>query len=130
MRLLIKKRSQFPKCVRYFAVLKGICVGECVNKSSTISTEDVPAVGHAHADITDPYHGWVCLQYKCQLKEKYTLLHEVAHLIANRYNNTPDHGKKWRKTVVEIGGTFKPYRTYNKKGIYRDFSHADPVRKV
>ncbi len=130
MRFIIRRRSKFPKYVRHFVELKGICVGECINKSLLISTNEEPAIGHAHSDHLDPYRGWICLEHKYLLKEKYTLLHEVAHLIANKFSWIPDHGKEWRKVVVKIGGTFKPYLTHDKKRVYDDFSHSDPVRKV
>ena len=66
-------------------------------------------VAHTHSTKGCKNQGWMCLRYKYQLKERLTLLHEVAHLIANTDEKTPDHGKKWRETVVDIGGTCGAY---------------------
>lgn len=101
----IKKRSELPKCVRHFKQLKGICIGECIDKNYAIGKNHA---GHAHC-FGDQFQGWICLKYKYQLKERLTLLHEVAHLIANTSPTTPFHGKAWREAVVSIGGTFKSY---------------------
>lgn len=97
----IRDRQSFPACIRSFDVLQGICVGGCINSSDSIIKQ---GAAHAHADKNDDYHGWICLRFKYQLKEKFVLLHEVAHLLV------PDshHGKPWRQKVVEIGGTIKP----------------------
>jgi hypothetical protein len=125
MKVLIKNKSKFPKCVQSFKELKGICIGKCIDKFSEIPTEHY---AHAHSVNGDSHQGWICLKYKFQLKEKYTLLHEVAHLMANKLCSVPIHGKKWRKAVIEIGGTYKSYHTYNKKLVYQDFSHSSPQR--
>lgn len=125
MRLLIKNRRKFPKCIRHFQEVKGICIGECVDKRDSIS----PNIAHAHSDSLDSYHGWICIQYKYRLKEKYTLLHEVAHLIANKLARVPTHGKEWRAVVKRIGGTYKPYLTFTKSLVYLNYAHSDPKRK-
>jgi hypothetical protein len=118
--LVIRKRSLFPKCIRHFREVKGICVGRCINKKDDIKSKHA---AHAHClPLCKPYQGWICLRRKNILKEKYTLLHEVAHLIANKAASTPSHGKKWRKVVVAIGGTYKLFLSFDKKRIYNDFS--------
>jgi hypothetical protein len=101
----IRKRSQFPKCIRHFKQVKGICIGECIDKNYAIQKGHG---GHAHC-YGDQFNGWICLKYKYQLKERLTLLHEVAHLIANADPSVPPHGKAWRDVLVSIGGTFKSF---------------------
>ena len=118
----ITKRGQLPKCVRQFKQLKGIHIGKCIDK---ICDFDDGHVAHAHSHIGDKYRGWICLRYKYQLKERLTLLHEVAHLIANWCRLIPPHGKKWKEALLDIGGTFKAFR-YTHNGITReniDYTH-------
>jgi hypothetical protein len=107
----IKKRSQFPKCIRHFKEVKAIYVGKC-----PAGHLDDKHVGHAHCDPSDPYYGSICLRYKYLLKQRLTLLHEVAHLIANTDAKVPPHGKKWREALLAIGGTFKSF-SYTHNGI-------------
>lgn len=126
MKLVIKKRKDFPKCIRHFKELKGICVGNCVSKSYNMHDKDKDEAAHAHYKWSHSYPGWICLRYKYQLKERLTLLHEVAHLIANTTRSVPHHGKKWKAVVKAIGGTLKPYWSadgykyldYTKRGKY------------
>jgi hypothetical protein len=135
MRLVIKKRSNFPKCVQEFKELKGICVGECIDNlgyyppdSTRIGRYPYPEA-HAHSHNGDPWQGYICLAYKRLLADHYTLLHEVAHLIANT-KNEPSHGKEWRTAVMSIGGTYKPYEFWYRGKDYSysvDLSHADPI---
>lgn len=115
----ITKRSQLPKCVRHIKQLKGICVGKCVNKNGCINKNHA---AHAHPYNWDSNQGWICLRYKYRLRQKLTLLHEVAHLIANFDPKTPPHGRKWKQAVIKIGGTFKEYR-YRLRG--RTYIHID-----
>jgi hypothetical protein len=117
-RQVIRKRSLFPKCVRQFKELKGICIGECIIKGESVDLPGSKGGAHSHAWLGDPYHGWVCLSYKYQLKEKLVLLHEVAHLIANKAPSTPSHGKKWREAVVSIGGTYEEFLSLNSNRGY------------
>jgi len=107
----IKKRSQFPECIRHFKELKGICIGECIDNIQFGKSE----AAHAHCYDGDPYQGWICLKHKYQLKSKLILLHEVAHLIANRHIESVPHGKGWKKVLLSIGGTFKSF-IYNRRG--------------
>lgn len=116
-RYSIRKRALFPKCIRHFKELRGISVGGCIKKTPLAGQ-----MAHAHCNHCCRPVGWICLKYKYQLKEKLTLLHEVAHLIANTSTDVPDHGKKWRDTVVAIGGTYGSYLSYNKNLEYLDFS--------
>lgn len=108
MSYIIKARSKFPKCLRYFETLKGISVGKCINKHRGFDDhgEEIE-YAHAHCLLHDPYRGWICLRYKYCLKDRYLLLHEIAHLIANVSEDIPDHGNKWKKVIAwltAIGG--------------------------
>ncbi len=117
-REVIRKRSLFPKCVRQFKELKGICIGECIVKGDPVDLPGSKGGAHSHAWEGDPDKGWVCLSYKYQLKEKLLLLHEVAHLIANKALSTPSHGKKWREAVVAIGGTYEEFASIKRHDHY------------
>ena len=106
IKIEIRDRKDFPACVQSFEVLRGICVGGCIDPSGTIDH----CGAHAHVD-TGIYSGWICLSFKYQLREKQVLLHEVAHLLVP-YTG---HSKIWRNKVKEIGGTIKPMLSVNKK---------------
>jgi len=114
---VIRKRADFPKCIRHFKEIKGISIGKCIGKNM-----ELDSAAHAHCQDTYFHQGWICLRNKYQLKERFTLLHEAAHLIANKNVNTPHHGGAWRKTVIQIGGTYKSYLSYYKTRKYLDFS--------
>ena len=117
----IKKRSLFPKWIRHFKELKGISVQECVDPDLTISDSHI---AHAHAGDGDPYQGWICLHYKSTLKNRLILLHEVAHLIANKNPKTPNHGKLWKAAVVAIGGTFKAFVFKRDRKFWRNLDYT------
>ena len=120
--MIIRKRHKLPKIVRSFKELKGICVGKCIIRGQSIEDD---CWAHCHSIKGHKHEGWICLKYKYQLREKYLLLHEVAHLIACKNWNTPQHGKRWRKVLKTIGGTLKSFLSYNKKRRYNGF----PLRK-
>jgi len=107
-------RHQFPQCIRHFKELQGICIGSCIDDGLAIEKKHA---AHAHSSSYDRYKGWICLKYKYQLNHPLLLLHEVAHLIANKRKSTPHHGKRWRQALLKIGGTFKSY--VYKSGRYR-----------
>jgi hypothetical protein len=117
MRYIITDRNEFPKCIRHFKELKGICVGCCIDPSYKLTVDTIirgkKAKTHAHAHswtrIKDKYQGFICVRYMRTLNNKLTLLHEVAHLIVNKNMTTPLHGERWKKAVVKIGGTYKQY---------------------
>ena len=116
-RLIILDRNKFPKCIQQFDCVKGICIGDCIDTSDPGSVDgDSPC--HAHCG-EDDHLGWICLRYKYQLRERYTLLHETAHLLTTDY---PWHGKEWRAMVKKIGGTYKSYPSLGKDFFYSDFS--------
>ena len=56
---------------------------------------------HAHNDLMDYWFGWVCSPYKSFLNNKTALLHEVAHIMAPGEK----HNKKWKETLMMIGGS-------------------------
>lgn len=129
----IIKPSNFPDCVREYDFLIGISVGSCIDPNNhEPMMGDIYEEAHSHSYYDDPYKGWICLGYECLLHDKYALLHEVAHLIANKSILVPAHGKEWRRAVKAIGGTYKPY-TWFHNGIDLsypvDLSHADPIRR-
>jgi hypothetical protein len=119
----ITKRSDLPKCLQPFKQLKGICIGKCVNKKLNMADNHA---AHAHC-YGDGFRGWICLRYKYQLKQRLTLLHEMAHILANKSPKTPPHGKKWKDAVVKIGGTYKSYSyTHgNLISTYLDFTYRN-----
>jgi len=122
----IKKRADFPKCLQGIKALKGICIGECINDKVIMHPS---RVAHSHC-FKDKFTGWICLRYKFQLKEKLTLLHEAAHLIANTSRSTPPHGKRWKKALLALGGTYKAY-SYTHNGIvrtYKDYTLLSDLR--
>src|SRR5277367_2206873 len=119
----ITKRKDFPKCVRHFKELKGICIGECIYSNGEI---DKDHLAHAHC-FFGKHQGWICLRYRQQLKERLTLLHEVAHLIANVFSDIPPHGKLWKNTVVAIGGTYKSYSYIHN---YREYEYLDYTHRT
>ena len=110
MKLVIKDRKSFPACIRHFKELKGICVGGCSRRGAG----DLPVgvMAHAHTTHRRSHQGWICLRYKYQLKERHTLLHEVAHLLVP---HKIYHGKVWRDMVVKIGGTIEPFRSLSRR---------------
>jgi hypothetical protein len=99
---IINNREDFPFCIRHYEVLKGICVGGCIDPESEIKNG---RGAHAHVVDAQEYRGWICLSFAYQLRERLVLLHEMAHLLCPPKSN---HSKIWRKKVVEIGGTTRP----------------------
>lgn len=119
------RKYQFPKYLRKFKELKGICIGGCIDKERGIK-EKHWAHAHPHGGF-DKYAGWICLRHQFQLKMKLLMLHEMAHLLTPWYCTT--HGKEWRKALLSIGGTFKSfvYRMNNK--IYTNLDYTYRPRK-
>ena len=105
MRIVIRSRKDFPKCLRPLKEIKGICIGECI----CFPGRRLKDVGHAHCAQHSP-PGWICLRRKHLLKCKGILLHEAAHIIVSNTHNR-DHGKEWKRVVVAIGGSFKSFNT-------------------
>jgi hypothetical protein len=119
MRLIIRKRSEMPSCLRPIKRVKGICVGECVLGGKM----EHPA--HAHCDNHHKWNdGWICVRFKYMLKQPLVLLHEAAHLLVDP--GLPSHGKEWRQAVVSIGGTYKQfgYPYHGQLLYYPDYTHT------
>lgn len=121
----IKKRSQFPKWIRNIKELKGIYIGGCVDGSEI----DEEHIAHAHSTNGDPYQGWICLRLRFHLKNKLTMLHEGAHLVANKIPGTPPHGRKWKQAVLALGGTFKAFRYRRAGKTYQNIDYTYRNRK-
>ena len=120
--MIITDRAKFPKCIRHFEEVKGICVGECILGQNFYlkETEKWTRWGHAHCSYDDE-RGYICLSHKFHLKNKLTLLHEVAHLLTPlRYSY---HGQKWRQIVKEIGGSYEAFK-FSPTSWSIDYSNA------
>lgn len=105
--IIIKKRSEFPKCVRKFKELKGICVGCCIDKE-LINRDFSNVIAHAHNHPLDVRPGWICLLEKWVLEDEGILLHEIAHLLVGDGNGGFRlHGKEFNKVCKEIGGKIR-----------------------
>lgn len=122
---------RIPAYARVYEELLGICIGGCIStehgkdnegKDWTKKVSADADFAHAHNYLEDPWFGWICSPHKRLLTNKWCLLHEVAHLIAN----DEAHGERWKKAVVEIGGSVKPksitcrykLRDYTKENVY------------
>jgi hypothetical protein len=90
--------------VRQFKELKGICVGKCIDKNDTIDGTYPRAEAHSHCYWLDPYRGWICLLEEQTLKNDGMLLHEIAHLIVDKFGDLRLHSKEFNKVCKEIGG--------------------------
>lgn len=118
-RIKLTKRSQFPSYARRFKELKGICIGGCVDPDNGFSKGHI---AHAHSRPSK-FQGWVCFSYRYHLR-KLVLLHEIAHLIANKRKGIPWHGKKWKDALVKIGGTFKSFSYIYKDRIFTNLDYT------
>ncbi len=124
----IRKRADFPSCVRQYKELKGISVGECVDKDIDIGKNHV---AHAHCYNGDPHQGWICVRCKYHLKVRLLMLHEVAHLVACQARDVPPHGKIWRETLLQMGGTYKSYQYKDSVGkIHQTVDYTYRPRKI
>jgi hypothetical protein len=98
-------RKQWPKYLHSFKELKGIYTGGgCVNdKNFSWANKDGSFIlAHAHCYPDDIHRGWVCLGFKSRIRNRFLMLHEVAHLIAGYGHG---HNDKWRRILLKIGGT-------------------------
>ncbi len=120
----ILKRAQFPQYAKRFKEIKGICIGGCIDPDDHMAKEHV---AHAHS-CSGPFQGWICFRYKYYLN-KLTLLHEVAHLMANKSRLTPPHGKKWKQALLSIGGTYKSFCYSYKNKILKNLDYTYRNRK-
>jgi|ERR1700722_3631092 len=100
--------AAWPACLKDRSEVSGVYVGGCIigHDARFWRTEDNKHVALAHSHIKGKHTGWICVPYKTRLRSKELMLHELAHLIVGRKG----HGKMWRKTVKEVGGTLKSYQ--------------------
>jgi hypothetical protein len=123
----ITRRSQFPYCLRSIEEVKGICVGGCVDPTIEIMKRHA---AHAHCRSGDLFQGWICVRRNYHTRFRLMMLHEAAHLIANKRLETPMHGRKWKQALVKLGGTFKPY-SYKVGRFYHmviDYTYRNTMR--
>lgn len=97
-----KSSPLFPECLKPFDVK--VFVGGCVARGEGSRFR---AKAHAHIEgalYLSPsqrrYLGWICFLSEKRLKSRELCLHEAAHILSNS-----GHTDKWRKKVLEIGGT-------------------------
>ncbi len=81
--------------------VRGVFVGGCVERG-----EGSRFRAKAHAHTRGEFRGWICVLSGKRLACRELLLHEAAHLIAGC-----GHTDKWRKVLLEIGGTLDPVGT-------------------
>lgn len=96
---MILPKSQYPKYLKPFKMIKGISYGKCKFGYDL-------DIAHAHCAKLQNEFGWICLDYKSRIRNRYILLHEIAHLIAG-YKNS--HNDRWRRACLRIGGTIEEF---------------------
>lgn len=126
---VITSRVKFPACIQPFEKVKGIVIGGCIREvfgdqypiSSYPGTSEYDLarsfgdLGHAHphhyyygSKKNDEY-GFICSRFEGFFRDRQSLLHEVAHLLAKPEPSLKDaHDRRWAKTLLKIGGTLKP----------------------
>lgn len=77
--------------------VKDVFVGGCV-----IRGEGSRFRAKAHSHINDSYKGWICYLSSKWLHVPEIALHELAHILTGH-----GHTDKWRKKLLEIGGTLQ-----------------------
>jgi len=112
--LLPRSDLRIPAYARKYEELKGICIGGCVVKGYGKNYDgqqwysrriDEKEVAHAHCVSAGVWFGWICSPYKLILTNKWLLKHELAHLIAEDETHKIGHTKKWKETLLMIGGS-------------------------
>jgi hypothetical protein len=115
--MMITDRADFPECLRNIKAVNGIHVGGCCWIRPMRRKGKRVAYAHAHHLATgplgadDPFRGFICLKYRYLLREPFVLIHEAAHIIANK--TTLTHHKEWRACVRKLGGTHRPFTMRN-----------------
>lgn len=77
--------------------VRGVFVGGCVARGDGSRFR---AKAHAH---TDDWKGWICFLSPKRLHDRMVVLHELAHVLSGE-----GHTDKWRRVLLEIGGTLDP----------------------
>jgi hypothetical protein len=91
-------KNQWPKYLLNFKEIKAIYYGGCPN-NLLLNKQ----LAHIHRD------GIICLRYKYYIRIKYLILHELAHILAGSDRLNRWHTNKWRKSLLKLGGTLKPF---------------------
>ena len=104
--------DQWPAVLRPFeGRIKGLFVGGCVRRGDGSRFR---AKAHAHFSSDAPYGGWICVLSAKRLDDRLLMLHEAAHVLADA-----GHVDKWRRVLLEIGGSLDPVpgvsKSYHKK---------------
>lgn len=81
-----------------FPEVKGIFVGGCVDRG-----EGSRFRAKAHSHVKGKHKGYICVLSIKRLSCTALMLHEAAHIITGL-----GHVDKWRKKLLEIGGTLDP----------------------
>ncbi len=105
MKLGAIPRSQYPEDLRGRSAVQ-VFVGGCYQRGVGSKFR---AKAHAHYKT-----GWICFRSDKWLGDRMLILHELAHLISGQ-----GHNDRWRKVLLEIGGTLEPtvsIRSYAKVG--------------
>lgn len=92
---MIIQPANYPDCLKGHPELQGVFVGGCVARG-----EGSRFRHKAHAHNSGEHKGWICILSARRLECKELLLHELAHLISGC-----GHTDKWRKVLLELGGT-------------------------
>jgi hypothetical protein len=131
--MLITDRNAFPLCIRHFQEVKGLAIKECYIDGEFSLNKNARGAGdiaHAHCGYGDrclPGYGsgWICFRDEEIARDKYVLLHEVAHLRAPPYGSGDGHHDAWRAEVLRLGGTLKAHgrgRSYHKSAFKQALS--------
>ena len=76
------------------AGFRGIFHGGCIERKEGSSFR-----AKAHAHIKGNYKGWICFRSAKRLKQKWIVIHELAHVITGH-----GHSKKFYQCVRRLGG--------------------------
>lgn len=104
MKVNLKIINQYPE-------VKGIFTNGCIKRG-----EGSRFRAKAHTHFKGKYKGWICFLSEKRLNEKMLLLHEIAHAITNE-----GHTDKWRKKLLEIGGTLDACNDINGKSLLKSY---------
>lgn len=90
-----------------FAEVKQIFSGGCIQRG-----EGSRFRSKAHAHTTGEHKGTICIMLLRRASDMPLMLHEAAHLITGC-----GHTDKWRKKLLEIGGTLDEVKERDGKGV-------------
>lgn len=87
-------RDQYPAGLDHPA-LRGVFIGGCIERGDGAKYH-----AKAHTHTSGGNVGWICYQSNKWTWCKELALHELAHVITLQ-----GHTDKWRKVLLELGGT-------------------------